>query len=206
MLYDETLADREYWSWFTGEEFKTGPGKNDIGDEVRTELESFVDPGKVMNIMCGKYGLIKSHLGLDISPHMLRKNKDLTHRVVCDLNADTSYPIRNEEFDTAVIINGIAYLRNPTHAFKEIARTLKLGGVLVVGFDHNQTRKGQKEWGCLNENDKLVKLQDLYSQAGFGPQIIKKFKVHWGFPNHDIRLENTFYLVKAEKSPASHVL
>jgi len=165
MVVSTEKTDKDYWESFTGDEFYYKAVKL---DRLREFLKPLVKPDDVIiNLMCGKFAYLNSYLGVDIVEHMLRSNREIARGVVFDLNSPSHYPLRENSFDVAVMISGIAYLYNPRHTFLEVLRVLRPGGQFIVGFDHNQTKRASKDWERLNNGEKLGRLEELYLSGGF---------------------------------------
>jgi SAM-dependent methyltransferase len=193
----DEISDFAYWAGFTGDEF----GK--VGNtrfQLKRALGEMISPiERVVNLMCGKYAHVQSSLGVDIAERMLQANREIDSYIVWDVNDTTkSYPIGESTFDVAVMISGIAYLRHPEHTFSETCRILKRSGRFILGYDHNQTDRGTEEWGKMSPNERLHKLQEFYSQNGFGDQEVLEIPIDLGFREFGVG-PKVFFLVSAGK-------
>jgi len=84
-----------------------------------------------------KAGSAVIYHGIDISPTMINEaqklNAGLKH-VSFHLSDGTSIPFENNTFDRIFTTNTIYFWKSPKAYIKEIARVLKPGGVLSIGF------------------------------------------------------------------------
>lgn len=78
-------------------------------------------------------------VGLDISPEILDKHPGLHARIVGDIE---TYPLPPERFDVVICWNVLEHLPRPRKAVANMARTLKPGGLLVVGAPNIWSLKG----------------------------------------------------------------
>lgn len=160
--------------------------------QVEEALSRMINPTeRVVNLLCGVYAHIHSHLGIDIAPNLLNANNDLEDRLEWDLNSSSSpLPIPDGAFDTAVMISGIAYLMPPDYTFGEVHRILKLGGKFIIGYDISQAGQNNDEWRKMQYKQRLFYLQALFTRFGFGEQQVEVVAKDWEFP---------FFLVTSEK-------
>jgi SAM-dependent methyltransferase len=89
----------------------------------------------------------------------LAENDRLDEFVVQNLNADQSLPFADDSFDAVLIAVSVQYLQYPTAVFREIARVLAPGGVLVVSFSNRMfPQKAIRAWrvASMDERADLV--------------------------------------------------
>ena len=203
-------TDKEYWEKFDGDEFGERYAKD--GEQwasnkrriLRRELRRIVGKNRkrVLSLMCGRYAYIESEVGIDISERMLGQNRDVEYPVAFDLNnPDTHLPI-NGGFDATVMVAGISYLMFPVRTFSEVAGVLRPSGKFVVAYtDQKSTAKDVKEWYSLDEKEKLDRLQEYFSAAGFGRQVIKVCSLHYRWEIRGEKGSNTrpLYIATAKK-------
>jgi len=77
--------------------------------------------------------------GLDISPEVLEKHEGLDAKIVGDVE---TYPLPSATFDVVLCWNVLEHLPHPRAAVANLARTLKPGGLLIVGVPNLWSLKG----------------------------------------------------------------
>jgi len=78
----------------------------------------------------------RSLIGLGLNEQELAANPQLTGRVIHDLNQDPKLPFPEASFDAIICSLSVEYLIQPFQVFRECARVLKPGGLLVHTFSH----------------------------------------------------------------------
>jgi SAM-dependent methyltransferase len=118
---------------------------------VSTEVSQYVNAHfqgrsnlKLLEAGCGSAshfdftGVAKS-VGIDISQDQLDKNTVLQEKILGDLQ---NYPLANNEFDIVVCWDVVEHLPEPNEAFRNMMRTVKQNGILILGFPHILSFKG----------------------------------------------------------------
>lgn len=99
---------------------------------------------KVLEAGCGSASHIRFHapahvVGIDISKEQLDKNAAVQEKILGDLQ---TYPLPQDEFDAAVCWMVMEHLDNPRDAMLNMVRSVKPGGLLVLGFPNLLSLKG----------------------------------------------------------------
>jgi hypothetical protein len=85
--------------------------------------------------------------GLGLNAEELAANPRLTEAVVHDLNRSDRLPYDDAAFDAALITVSIQYLTRPVETLREVARTLRPGGVVLISFsDRMFPTKAVRVW------------------------------------------------------------
>ena len=120
-------------------------------DEPTRELQRFLEPwlasGEVERVLDAGCGYALSvdfprsvHLvGLDPSPEALAKNDNIDEALIGDLE---TYSLPAESFDGVLCWTVLEHIPNPRAALANIARSLKPGGLLIVGIPNLWSLKG----------------------------------------------------------------
>lgn len=77
--------------------------------------------------------------GIDISPLQLARNYALDERICGDLQ---SHPIRKNAFDLVVCWDVLEHLPRPSEAIHNMIRSLRPGGVIILGLPNLASFKG----------------------------------------------------------------
>lgn len=75
-------------------------------------------------------------VGLGMNAVELDENPQLTERVVHNVNEDPRLPFEDATFDAVIVTVSVQYMTRPIETFAEVARVLRPGGVVVVGFSN----------------------------------------------------------------------
>lgn len=101
---------------------------------------------KVLELGCGAGQTAKKicdlnfkYLGIDISKHLCEESERKCQNHVnqgiakfVDQSMEQTFPAKDNEFDVCIIIGSIQYVGNLAFCFKEISRTLKKNGHIIV--------------------------------------------------------------------------
>lgn len=103
-----------------------------------------------------------SIIGLGLNGEELQSNKALTETILHDLNADSSLPFYDNQFDAVVNTVSVEYLTRPVEVFREVARVLRPDGLFIVVFSNRMfPPKAVNIWKEADE-DKRVELVRNY--------------------------------------------
>ena len=75
-------------------------------------------------------------VGLGLNSEEMADNPDLDDFVVHNLNLSPVLPFESNQFDAVIITVSVQYLTNPFEVFKDVGRTLKEGGILIITFSN----------------------------------------------------------------------
>lgn len=98
-------------------------------------------------------------VGHGLNRDELAANDRLDEWVVQNLNADQSLPFADDSFDAVLNAVSVQYLQYPTAVFREVARVLAPGGVVVVSFSNRLfPQKAVRAWrtASMDERADLV--------------------------------------------------
>ena len=144
-LYDDVLAD---------------------GDDVFDAMSSWVShlPERPLGRIVG-HGLNEAELA---------ENDALDEWFVQDLNADQSLPLEDASFDAVLCALSVQYLQYPGAVFREFARVLRPGGVLVVSFSNRCfPTKAVRAWRERSMDERAALVADYARGAGLDPHIAR---------------------------------
>lgn len=134
------------------------------------------EDGNILDLMAGPDSHLPpdmefdSVIGIGVNTQALDSNPRLTDRVVEDINETPDLPLADESMDAALLCDVAPYLRQPVHVFREIARVLQPGGLIIITFgDRFIPQKATALWQALDEGDRRRMLSILLQRAGFGP-------------------------------------
>jgi SAM-dependent methyltransferase len=107
-------------------------------------------------------------VGHGLNREELAANDRLDDWVVQNLNADQSLPFADDSFDAVLNAVSVQYLQYPTAVFREVARVLAPGGVLVVSFSNRLfPQKAVRAWRVASM-DERADLVVRYCEAAGG--------------------------------------
>ena len=122
----------------------------------------------------GKYDEV---YGLGMNQEELENNPHLTETLVHDLNSTPTTTLPSNFFDIALCAVSVQYLTQPVEVFREVARTLKSGGVFIVSFSHRMfPTKAVEVWKSLGTEDRtqLVGAYFQISELFDEPTLVKR--------------------------------
>lgn len=179
-------------------------------ERVLTALHGrYVRPGmRVLDLM----GSWTSHLPPDLrlqgltvlglNGEELAGNGRATETVVRDLNRDPVLPFRDGTYDGVLCSLSVEYLTGPAAVFREVARVLKRGGLLLVSFSNRWfPPKVTRLWKELHEFERIgLVLEFCLESRLFGGLRSFSFRGRprpEDDPHPEIPLGDPVYLVKA---------
>jgi SAM-dependent methyltransferase len=105
-------------------------------------------------------------VGLGLNRHELESNEVLSERVVHDLNAEPFLPFADSRFDAVLCTVSVDYLTRPVEVFREVARVLKPGGLLLVTFSNRFfPPKVVKIWREASEEERVLLVRDFLARC-----------------------------------------
>lgn len=113
-------------------------------------------------------------VGLGMNADELARNPRLAEWAVRDLNADPALPYPDAAFDACLITVSVQYLTRPDRVFREVARVLRPGGVLLIGFSNRMFQtKAVRVWQETEEEGRPALVAGyLRAAGGFGhPEV-----------------------------------
>jgi|SRR5579862_2042117 len=136
--------------------------------------EVFPAGGRVLDLMSSWVSHLPSEIqyaeviGHGMSAEELKANKRLSRFFVQDLNESAALPLAEQSLDAAGLCVSVQYLQHPVAVFREVARVLKPGGVIVITFSNRCfPTKAVLIWQSLamGQHQQLVRL--YLERAGF---------------------------------------
>jgi ubiquinone/menaquinone biosynthesis C-methylase UbiE len=152
---------------------------------LERQLPKDVTSEVILDVGCGS-GLLLGHLqdvfphsllfGIDISSEMLRianitTKQQHSSQVFFSLASSEHLPFKDCSFDSIVSRFSLSYWPHPSFAFKEMYRTLKPGGVLILealngNFPRWKLRLIKYKMICRNASDEVITYHiDAYKLA-----------------------------------------
>jgi SAM-dependent methyltransferase len=119
-------------------------GYSGIISDKANELLKSREHIKLLEAGCGSssyfdFQRVEKAVGIDIDQTQLDANKVLHEKLLGDLQ---TYPLPAGEFDIVVCWDVVEHLPRPQEALANMFRTLRPGGLLVLGFPHLLSFKG----------------------------------------------------------------
>ena len=125
---------------------------------------------KILDLGCGtglssleffnkKYEVI----GIDLTPEMIKEAKKLPFKKLICQNLETPLKVKNGEFDAAVLIGVIEFIKNPLSLFKEVNKKLKPEGIFAITI----TKKFPKYSKAPYKNYYKKEIEPVFKKAGF---------------------------------------
>jgi ubiquinone/menaquinone biosynthesis C-methylase UbiE len=113
-------------------------------------------------------------IGIDISDAMVERGRRRFRRHIRQGRARIAsgsveqLPLKDDAVDKACSLNTIYFWKNPAAAMRELARVVRPGGALVLGFEASETLRawlGHRYGFTIWEPDEVIALA---ADAGFG--------------------------------------
>jgi Methyltransferase domain len=107
-------------------------------------------------------------IGHGMNAEELAANPRLSRWFVQNLNRDPILALSDDSVDAAMICVSIQYLQRPVEVLREVARVLRPGGRLVVGFSNRCFwTKAVAVWRALDDDGHARLVEHYLRQAGF---------------------------------------
>ena len=107
-------------------------------------------------------------IGHGMNATELAANPRLTRWFVQNLNRDAKLPLAGTSVDAAMICVSIQYLQQPVAVLREVARVLRPGGSLVIGFSNRCFwTKAVAIWRALDDDGHAGLVERYLRHAGF---------------------------------------
>lgn len=124
--------------------------------------------------------------GLGMNEDELAKNDRLTDYLVHDLNKDPHLPFDDQSFDLIICTASVEYLTSPLAVFKDAARVLKSGGVMIQTFSNRWfPPKAIRLWTELHEFERMGLVKEYFLQSGPFSRIHTLSSRGWDRPETD---------------------
>jgi len=136
------------------------------GDDVFDAMSSWVShlPDRPLGRVVG-HGLNEAELA---------ENDALDEYFLQDLNADQSLPLADASFDAVLCALSVQYLQYPGAVFREFARVLRPGGVLVVSFSNRMfPTKAVRAWRERSMDERAELVSGYARAAGLAPRVVR---------------------------------
>jgi len=106
-------------------------------------------------------------VGHGLNAEELAANDRLDEWFVQDLNADQRLPLADDAFDAVLCALSVQYLQYPAAVFREFARVLAPGGVLVVSFSNRMfPTKAVRAWRLASMRGREDLVRSYVDAAG----------------------------------------
>jgi SAM-dependent methyltransferase len=161
---------------------------------VRSTYGRFLTDGtQVLDLMSSWQSHIPTNLhfdrlvGLGLNEDELKRNSQLSHFLVHDLNADSRMPFDSNMFDAVVNTVSFEYLTDPLTVFREVSRILRPDGYFIVTFSNRWfPTKAINIWQKLHEYERVGLLLECFLRTG-GFKDLQTYSIR-GLPRpHDDR-------------------
>lgn len=135
-------------------------------------------------------------IGLGLNAVELRENPQLDERIVHDLNANPSLPLKDCSIDAAVVTVSIQYMVKPVEVFREVNRILKVGGAFHVIYSNRMfPTKAVAIWQSLDDRRRAQLIASYFHNSG-GWENIHAVNITPQLPHYT----DPAYVVAAEKA------
>ena len=107
-------------------------------------------------------------IGHGMNATELAANPRLSRWFIQNLNRDTTLPLADASLDAAMICVSIQYLQQPVAVLREVARLLRPGAPLVIGFSNRCFwTKAVAIWRALDDDDHVRLVERYLRHARF---------------------------------------
>ncbi|MBV1832748.1 class I SAM-dependent methyltransferase [Novacetimonas pomaceti] len=130
--------------------------------------------GRILDLMAGSDSHLPADvpfdevIGIGVEAPALEANGRLTQRIVQDLNETPELPLADESLDAVCLCDVVPYLRQPVALFRETARVLQPGGLVLVTYGNGfVAQKAVALWQALETDDRQRLVRILMQRGGF---------------------------------------
>ena len=160
-------------------------------------LVHLLDPGDVLDIASGDGVLAellaptaKSIVCLDLSERVVeagrRRLKSYEH-VKFELGDMHSLPVKDNTFDTVLLMHALTYTNDPAQVFNEVARVLRPGGkILAVTLQAHQHSKAVEPYDHVNLGFTTAQLEVFCATAGLQVRTCTVSAIEKRTPNFSV--------------------
>jgi Methyltransferase domain len=107
-------------------------------------------------------------VGHGMNAEELAANPRFSRWFVQNFNRDPILPLATGSIDAAMICVSIQYLEHPVEVLREVARVLRPGGPIVIGFSNRCFwTKAVAVWRALNDEGHIKLVEHYMRQSGF---------------------------------------
>jgi hypothetical protein len=118
-------------------------------------------------------------IGHGMNAAELAANRRLSRQFVQNLNRDPVLPLADASIDAAMICVSIQYLQQPVAVLRDVARTLRPGGVVAISFSNRCfPTKAVTIWHRLDDEGHAALVEHYLRHAGF-EQIASHRLAEW---------------------------
>jgi SAM-dependent methyltransferase len=118
-------------------------------------------------------------IGNGMNAEELAANPRLDRRFVQNLNRDPVLPLADDSVDAAMICVSIQYLQSPIAVLRQVARVLRPGGPIVIGFSNRCFwTKAVAIWRALDDAGHARLVERYLRHSGF-TDIATHFLAEW---------------------------
>jgi hypothetical protein len=106
-------------------------------------------------------------IGLGINRQEMQENPQLRQAIVQDLNREPTLPFNDAAFDAVLCAVSVQYLTRPVEIFREVRRTLRLGGFFIVSFSNRCfPEKAIALWRAANDQQHVALVVAYFDASG----------------------------------------
>ncbi len=180
---------------------------------LRSEYSRLVQPGMdILDLMSSASSHLPIDLdirveGLGLNDEEMAANPRLDTRLVHDLNKTPELPYGDCSFDAVLCSLSVEYLTNPYQIVREVARILRPGGILAVGFSSRWfPAKVTRLWQEMHEFERVGFVLDLMLKTDMFSDLETTSIRNWWRPEDDPHIDQTLisdpvYVVSATRKP-----
>jgi len=130
----------------------------------------------------------------------LKQNNRLNHYFIQDFNVNPILPIKDNEYDAALITVSVQYLQKPEEVFSEICRILKPEGVCVVSFSNRMfPTKAINQWRDSSDEEHIEVVENYFkSVKNFGTVLVEK-NTHTSHVIDESQYQDPFFALISHK-------
>jgi hypothetical protein len=124
--------------------------------------------------------------GLGMNSEELAENPQLSDYIVYDLNKSPRLPFEDNSFDTIICTASVEYLTKPFEIFKDAARILRPGGMMIHTFSNRWfPPKAISLWSRLHEFERMGLVAEYFHKSGGFCDLATYSSRGWDRPETD---------------------